>query len=410
RAAARGAAAQGSRSHSSGSGRSLHGDYEVHSKVLGRGSNKNAVLLATSRAGGRACAVKTLHAGSSHEARRRAESEVRIMLSLDHPHVVRLWDVYFEQDGKVHLVMEYLSGGELFFRVARQGALPEREAAAATAQVLRAAGYLHASGVAHRDLKPENFLYESKDPEAALRLIDFGFAKLLEPNKLMHRCCGSLMYVSPEVLSHEGYTHKCDMWSVGVITYLLLMGHPPFRGNDRDLRRMIKAGSVDLMQRAVGKWNSLSQEATDFVKSLLVKDPARRPSAQEMILHPWLIRSGATRCAVLPLSGRMVRSLQVYVNAPPMERAVLQVVAQELPGGTAPQMRDVFLSLDLANQGTLNVRDVQEALLKACRQDGAALAQEDADRLMRALADVRAAYASHSSHSDRRIAHFPGLG
>merc|ERR1719188_173442 len=175
------------------------------------------------------------------------------------------------------------------------------------------------------------------------------------------------------------------------------MGHPPFRGNDRDLRRMIKAGSVDLMQRAMGKWNSLSQEATDFVRSLLVKDPERRPSAQEMVLHPWLIRSGASRCAALPFSERMVRSLEAFVSAPPMERAVLQVVAQELPGGTAPQLREVFLSLDVANQGTLNVRDVQEALLKACQQDGAALTGEDADRLIRALADVWGSRVTYSS-------------
>jgi serine/threonine protein kinase len=145
--------------------------------------------------------------------------------------------------------------------------------------MLRAVGYLHGHGVVHRDLKLENFLYESESDDAQLKLIDFGFAKLWDQTTLMMASCGSIAYVSPDVLKGIGYTNKCDMWSLGVIIWMLLVGYPPFHGDEKSMIAKIKAGEADWRHKK--RWKLVSPDAVDLIEKLLLKDPASRIDAQQ---------------------------------------------------------------------------------------------------------------------------------
>merc|ERR1719191_2650584 len=175
------------------------------------------------------------------------------------------------------MITECCEGGELYFRLQKRGVYTNNDAADATRQMLRAVGYLHSHNVVHRDLKLENFLYESPADSAQLKLIDFGFAKIWDPSTLMMASCGSIAYVSPDVLLGKGYTSKCDLWSLGVIVWMLLVGYPPFHGDEKVMMKKIKSGQADWSHQK--RWKPVTEDAIDFVRQLLAKDPDARPDA-----------------------------------------------------------------------------------------------------------------------------------
>merc|ERR1719356_2399506 len=201
---------------------------------------------------------------------------------MDHPHVTRLYEVY-EGEDFLHLVMECMEGGELFDRVIELKRFSERDAADSCWQMLLALNYIHSHGIVHRDLKLENFLYDKKGSNH-LKLIDFGFSKVWDPNVKMRVSCGTLSYVAPEVLK-QSYTSKCDLWSLGVITFILLAGYMPFSGSEKSQTQNIQNG---LYSWKAERWSKVSTEAIEFVKSLLKVSVDQRLSAQQALDHSWI--------------------------------------------------------------------------------------------------------------------------
>jgi len=214
------------------------------------------------------------------------EREIAIMQRMRHPHVLCLHEV-FDDANMVYIVLDLVTGGELFEKVIKKGHFSERDASVLVRQILEAVEYLHNQGVAHRDLKPENLLC-SEDKNIHIYVSDFGLSRLMKDEDLqqMSTQCGSLEYCAPEVLNGELYDKSVDMWSVGVITYILLTGYFPFYDANRDpkvLYEKISTVSYD--------WEDcpeVSDTGKDFVAHLLVYDPKQRMTADDAMKHPWV--------------------------------------------------------------------------------------------------------------------------
>lgn len=339
-------------------GRQLDQDYEVFpKKVLGEGCS-GLVVMAKGRTDGRMYALKRIHKLKVQpKVLKQLTAEVEIYLMLDHPHIAALRDVY-ETDSEIALLTECCEGGELYSRLSSSGTYAEADAANATHQMLLAVGYLHAHHVVHRDLKLENFLYESSDPNSLLKLIDFGFAKIWDPSTLMMASCGSIAYVSPDVLKGEGYTNKCDLWSLGVIVFMLLVGYPPFHGSEKDMRANILCANVDWSHKS--RWRKVSEDAVDFVKCLLVRDPLQRMDVGEALSHRWIKSRHSDGRPVLDKEA--LRALRHYADASRVRRAVLQMLAQELAPEETKELRDIFLALDSTGEGTISLSELKLAI------------------------------------------------
>jgi len=212
--------------------------------------------------------------------------EVAILKEFDHPHVIRLFD-FFEEPNTYYLVMERMSGGELFDRIVAKLYYNEKEARDVCKTLLDAVNYCHENNVAHRDLKPENLLLLSADNDSEVKIADFGFAKrVFVPNSLTTQC-GTPGYVAPEILEGLPYDTKADMWSVGVILYILLGGYPPFiEKNQRDLFRKIRRGEYEFHEEY---WGAVSQDAKNLISSLLTVDPKKRLASTEALRNNWIM-------------------------------------------------------------------------------------------------------------------------
>jgi len=217
--------------------------------------------------------------------------EVGILREFNHEHIICLYD-FFQDTKMYYLVLEHMSGGELFDRIVAKAYYNEKEARDVCKILLEAVAYCHSNNVAHRDLKPENLLLVSQSDDNKVKIADFGFAKrVLKPNSLSTQC-GTPGYVAPEILQALPYDTKADMWSVGVILYILLGGYPPFiENNQRLLFRKIKKGQYEFHEEY---WGSVSKEAKNLISSLLCLDPNTRLSAKEALKNKWILSDAAT--------------------------------------------------------------------------------------------------------------------
>jgi len=228
--------------------------------------------------------------------------EIDIMKQVTHANVLRLEEVY-ETDELIALVMELVVGGELFYKIVEKGNYSEKDAANIVRQMTKGVEYLHSKGIAHRDLKPENLLCASendKDPQyQPFRVViaDFGLSKVFDKGEQLETSCGTPDYVAPEVITAEGsYDKSVDMWSCGVITYVLLCGFSPFLSSTQTglFEKIIKC-EYDFPDP---EWTHISENAKDFIRHLLVKDPKTRFTATECLEHEWLTGSSHATSAL----------------------------------------------------------------------------------------------------------------
>jgi len=216
--------------------------------------------------------------------------EIDIMKKVHHPNILRLIEV-FETEDVIALVMELVNGGELFYKIVEKGNYSEEDAAKIVRQMIQGVEYLHEKGIAHRDLKPENLLCSSDDrPEyQPFRVViaDFGLSKIFDSENPLETSCGTPDYVAPEVITAEGtYDKSVDMWSAGVITYVLLCGFSPFLSSTQTglFEKIIKV-EYDFPEP---EWTNISESAKDFIRHLLIKEPEKRFNAKQCLSHPWL--------------------------------------------------------------------------------------------------------------------------
>jgi len=204
-------------------------NYDIKDE-LGKGAF-SIVKAAVNKKTGEKVAVKIINkakAANSEADAKRLQTEVEILKKVKHPNIISLKDMY-ETSEELYLIMELVTGGELFDKIVEKGQYSEKEAAAMVKKILSAVDYLHQNNIAHRDLKPENLLLKGVD-DTEVMISDFGLSKIVGVQSMMDTACGTPYYVAPEVLSASGYDKEVDLWSIGVITYLLLCGFPPFYG------------------------------------------------------------------------------------------------------------------------------------------------------------------------------------
>lgn len=219
--------------------------------------------------------------------------EVDILEKIDHMHIVKLYDIYETKDN-LYMVMELLRGGELFDNIVQKGTYSEKEAAEVMRQILNAVEYLHKRGIVHRDLKPENLIYQEdpeRYPKARVKITDFGLAKYLghdESTGLMKTACGTPGYVAPEILKGLEYTESIDIWSLGVILFILLCGYPPFADEVPSvLYSKIRQGSYTFDSPW---WDDISREAKSLVSRMLTVNAKKRITACQVVIHPWFTK------------------------------------------------------------------------------------------------------------------------
>lgn len=261
-------------------------DYYTLLNKIGEGFY-GVVWKVKNKISGQVCAMKKIIKRSKTSIEEDLEiiNEIEMMKKLDHPNMIKVFRFFATPDA-YFIIMELCEGGELFYEIINHGPFSEDGAAFILYQILSAVFYCHSNNIIHRDLKPENILIEKKDKDGYLtvKVSDFGTAKLYEKGRSERKIVGSSYYIAPEVLK-KNYDEKCDLWSCGVILYILLSGNPPFEGEtDSEVLEKVRQSKFDLTS---SPWPNISKEAKDLISNLLQVEPASRLSAGEALKHPW---------------------------------------------------------------------------------------------------------------------------
>ncbi|KAL6059722.1 Mitogen-activated protein kinase cpk1 [Balamuthia mandrillaris] len=268
-------------------------DFYTFGEEIGSGGF-SVVRTARKKSDGTKVAVKIIKRSNVTGLNEKQQArEIEILLTCDHPNIVNLHEV-FDYQGQLYLIMELVEGRDLFDELVKRGRFSERGTAKIMKQVLSGVQYLHSKGIAHRDLKPENLiavrnLRDSvtglEHSELEIKILDFGFSKN-GGDSTMKTSCGSPLYVAPEILTNDSYDKSVDMWSLGVIMYILLSGYPPFIADtDISIYKKIMACKWNFQHVA---WDNVSVEAKDLLRGLLVKNPKKRLTAEQCLRSDWV--------------------------------------------------------------------------------------------------------------------------
>ncbi|KAG6765038.1 hypothetical protein NC652_020122 [Populus alba x Populus x berolinensis] len=304
--------------------------------------------------------------------------EISIMHHLaGHPNVISIKGAY--EDGvAVHVVMELCAGGELFDRIIKRGHYTERKAAELTRTIVGVVEACHSLGVMHRDLKPENFLFVNQKEDSLLKTIDFGLSIFFKPGERFNDVVGSPYYVAPEVLKKR-YGPEADVWSAGVIIYILLSGVPPFWAEtEQEIFEQVLHGDLDFSS---DPWPSISESAKDLVRRMLVRDPRRRLTAHEVLCHPWVQEDGVAPDK--PLDSAVLSRLKQFSAMNKLKKMALRIIAENLSEEEIAGLKEMFKMIDSDGSGQITFEELKAGLKRV----GANLKESEIYDLMQA-ADV----------------------
>ncbi|KAK9058712.1 hypothetical protein SSX86_023554 [Deinandra increscens subsp. villosa] len=304
--------------------------------------------------------------------------EIEIMHHLSgHPNVVSIKGAY-EDAVSVYLVMELCAGGELFDRIIDRSYYSEQKAADLAKTIVSVIEGCHSLGVMHRDLKPENFLFVDEDEDSLMKIIDFGLSSFFKPGQIFTDVVGSPYYVAPEVLL-KYYGPEADIWSAGVIIYVLLCGVPPFYADtEEDIFEEVLHGKLDF---SIDPWPNISESAKDLVKKMLVRDRKKRITAHEVLCHPWISVDGVAPDK--PLDPAVLIHLTRFSAMNKLKKMALRVIASKLSEEEIAGLKQMFKMIDTDNSGNITFEELKIGL----RNFGANLDESEIQDLMRA-ADV----------------------
>ena len=340
--------------------KSLRDTYEC-TKQLGKGGY-GKVYQVKNKINGKLFACKKLSKLNINNLS-KFEREIKILIKTDHPNIIKLYEV-FQSQNSFYLIMEECYGGELFDRIVQhienKKMYSEKEAAEIMQQVMSAIEYCHNNGIVHRDIKPENllYLYNGYEKNNPLKIIDFGLSQTLNMKKILSSKVGTSYYVSPEILAGK-YTEKCDIWSAGVILYILLSGEPPFNGpSDGVIYSKIKKMQFNFPSN---KWDNISNEAKDLLMNMLSIEN-KRFSASQVLAHPWFkIVNEKLSLEKLNFS---LQFFKEYKQANELKRIVLAFIASRLQENEINGLKEIFQAFDKNKDGQINYQEFEEGLLR----------------------------------------------
>ncbi|CAE8623275.1 unnamed protein product [Polarella glacialis] len=341
-------------------GKKLQDCYTVDKKKLGEGSY-GTVSMCSHKDTKVDRAVKSI-AKKDIKQKERFQQEIDLMKLLDHPNIIKLYET-FEDRKNIYLVMELCTGGELFDRIIELQSFTEVQAAIVMKQILGGISYMHASKICHRDLKPENFLFTNKDPieKSTLKIIDFGLASKFKEGGVLSTKAGTPYYVAPQVLA-GAYNQSADLWSCGVIMFVLLVGYPPFHGEtDNEVLAKVKSGRFHF---EAADWKNVSEDAKYLIRQLLKMNPPERYTAEQALNHTWVVEK-APRALNAPLSAGLVANLQGFRSKNKLKKAALHVIASQMSDAQIKSLRDIFMSLDSDGDGLLTAKELTDGMNKA---------------------------------------------
>eukprot|EP01069_Polyplicarium_translucidae_P003475 Polyplicarium_translucidae@DN231_c0_g1_i2.p1 len=328
-------------------------------KVLGKGSF-GEVILCKDKTTGNECAVKviskrSLKRGASAESLLR---EVQLLKELDHPNIMKLYE-FFADSGYYYLVGEVYTGGELFDEIISRKRFSEADAGRIVKQVLSGIAYMHKNKIVHRDLKPENLLLQSKSADALIKIIDFGLSTHFQPegDKKMKDKIGTAYYIAPEVL-HGTYDEKCDVWSIGVILYILLSGCPPFYGaTEYEILKRVETGKYSF---SLPQWRKVSDSAKDLIRRMLTYVPAMRISALEALEHEWM-QLTSEQVMDLPALEQTMENMRQFQSSQRLAQAAMLYMGSKLTTvEETTQLTEIFRKLDKNGDGQLDRTELKE--------------------------------------------------
>ena len=324
------------------------------------------------------------------------KNEINIMSKCDHPSIIKLYEVY-EDSRYIDLVMEQCLGGTLLDRLIKMmeeedETYSEKEAAIIFKQIITGLSYCHNQGICHRDLKMENILFLTSQKNSPIKIIDFGFSQCVEKKKLvqyitgknfgtinMQASVGTPHYVSPEVLKGK-YNQKCDIWSAGIILFVMLGGYFPFDGNtDNEVYKAVMKQHLDFPDE---EWKSVSKEAKDLIKHMLC-DESKRYSAEEVLRHPWLVKMSPNQKGAINKIN--VKHLQSYKNSCNFKKFVLTYMATRLKEKDIYELNKIFLELDSNKDGTLSVDEIKRCFIKLNKKNNLNISTKEIEDIFKSI-------------------------
>ncbi|CAD8074409.1 unnamed protein product [Paramecium primaurelia] len=296
------------------------------------------------------------------EDEERLLEETAILMDIDHPNIVKLYEI-FSDKYSYYLVSEYCEGGELFEKIKLVSILTEKEIANFMKQILSAVSYCHQKGIVHRDLKPENILFDQKHSQASIKIIDFGASAKLQNCEKLQKRIGTPFYVAPEVLD-ANYDEKCDIWSLGVILYILLSGYPPFMGaNEQEVLIKVKKGEYSFDPT---DWGKVSNSGKDLIRRMLMYNPTNRISAADALNHEWIKNNKAKG----QINSLTLSKLQDFDSKNKLKYAIFQfITVQVVTNQEKNDLLRIFQEIDKNGDGTVSKDELYQAYLKIHKGD-----------------------------------------
>jgi calcium-dependent protein kinase len=320
----------------------------------------------------RAMKIISKNSGVTAQDDQEIFNEINILRTLDHPNILKIFEFYSNKDS-YSIVTELCTGGELFQEIIDRGPFNENYTAYVMFQIFSAINYCHNMHIVHRDLKPENILIVDRDKNnyPRVKICDFGTSKMFEKGAVQRKLVGSSYYIAPEVLKKH-YDEKCDIWSCGVILYILLSGRPPFGGeNDKEIMDRVSTGKYDLQSNP---FNKVSKSCIDLIQKLLIMDPKKRINSQEALNHPWFKENKSKELFNQIKDEKILKKLLENLKAYRRD-SIIQETALAYLVHNFPQMKDVvnacklFNQIDVNGDGKINKAELLKGLQLKIKSD-----------------------------------------